>query len=205
LERVAGAIRSGGGNALAVRCDVTSEDDIVALFAATLHAYGRVDVLVNNAGIAGRGPIEDLTLAEWNGVLAVNLTAPFLAGREAVKIMKAQQPQGGRIINIGSVAAKTPRPDALAYSTTKFGLQGLTHQLTLAGRAYGVVASIIHPGNTLSGPSHGTGWPGSAQEGRMDPAGIARVALLMATLPPDVNLFEATILPNGQPSFIGRG
>ena len=118
--------------------------------------------------------------------------------------MKAQQPQGGRIINIGSVAAKTPRPDALAYSTTKFGLQGLTHQLTLAGRAYGVVASIIHPGNTLSGP-RGTAWPGSDAEGRMDPAGIARVALLMATLPPDVNLFEATILPNGQPSFIGRG
>jgi NAD(P)-dependent dehydrogenase (short-subunit alcohol dehydrogenase family) len=205
LERAAAGIVSRGGSALAVRCDVTSEDDIVALFATTLRAFGRVDVLVNNAGIAGRRPIEELTLAYWNEVVAVNLTAAFLASREAVKVMKAQQPQGGRIINIGSIAAKTPREDALVYAATKSALHGLTHQLTLAGRAYGVVASVVHPGNTLTKLSQTAAGPGAPPGGRMDPADIARVVLLMATLPPGVNLFEANIVPNNMPSFIGRG
>ena len=93
-----------------------------------------VDVLVNNAGVPTHVPIEDVTLTYWQEVLDVNLTAAFLCSREAVKIMKSQTPQGGRIINVGSVSAKTPRPDSLPYTATKFALQGMTHQLTMDGR-----------------------------------------------------------------------
>jgi NAD(P)-dependent dehydrogenase (short-subunit alcohol dehydrogenase family) len=207
LERIVAGIEADGGTALAVRCDVAREDDIVALFARALEAYGRVDVLVNNAGRSGHVPIDEMTLAFWNEVVAVNITAAFLASREAVKVMKAQQPQGGRIINIGSVSAKTPRPNSLGYTATKFALHGLTHQLTHDGRAYGVVASIIHPGNTFTGFStrSGPGAGATPQDYIMDSADIARIAVLMATLPPEVNLFEATILPNNMTSFIGRG
>lgn len=163
---------------------------------------GRVAV-VNNAGKQGPGATDQLTLDFWNAVLAVNVTAPFLTSREAIKIMKVQDPQGGRIINIGSQAGITPRPNSLAYSTSKRALVGLTHALTLDGRAYNVVASIINPGNTLT---HTTG-PKVAPGARdiMAPEDVARVALLMATLPPEVNLYEATLLPNAMPSFVGRG
>jgi NAD(P)-dependent dehydrogenase (short-subunit alcohol dehydrogenase family) len=207
LERVKAQIEAAGGSALAVPCDVTREDDIVALFAATMRAYGRVDVLVNNAGRSGHVPIDEMELPFWNEVLAINITAAMLCSREAVKIMKAQQPQGGRIINIGSVSAKTPRPNTPAYTTTKYALHGLTHALTHDGRGYGVVASVIHPGNTFTGFSTRTG-PGAGATPAdyiMDSADIARVAVLMATLPPEVNLFEATILPNNMTSFVGRG
>ena len=207
LERVKAQIEAAGGSALAVPCDVTREDDIVALFAATMRAYGRVDVLVNNAGRSGHVPIDEMELPFWNEVLAINITAAMLCSREAVKIMKAQQPQGGRIINIGSVSAKTPRPNTPAYTTTKYALHGLTHALTHDGRGYGVVASVIHPGNTFTGFStrKGPGAGATPADYIMDSADIARVAVLMATLPPEVNLFEATILPNNMTSFIGRG
>jgi NAD(P)-dependent dehydrogenase (short-subunit alcohol dehydrogenase family) len=211
LARVAAAIERLGTSALAVPCDVGREADIVGLFAAARERFGRVDVLVNNAAIHGHAPLDQMTLAGWNEVLAVNLTAPFLASREAVRLMKTQQPQGGRIITIGSMAAKTPRPNTIAYSTTKHAIEGLTHQLTLDGRAYGVVASMIHPGNTMSGTTQsksGRATPGAGATPRdyiMDPADVARVAVLMATLPPEVNLYEASILPNAMPSFIGRG
>jgi NAD(P)-dependent dehydrogenase (short-subunit alcohol dehydrogenase family) len=207
LASVKAEIEAAGGQALAVHCDVTREEEIVALFAEVQRAYGRLDVLVNNAGRTGHMPIEDASLAYWNDVLTVNVTAAFLCSREAVKIMKAQQPQGGRIINIGSVSAKTPRPDSPAYTTTKYALHGLTHSLTLDGRKYGVVASVIHPGNTFTGFSTRPG-PGAGETPAdyiMDPADIARIAVLMATLPAEVNLFEATVLPNNMTSFIGRG
>jgi NAD(P)-dependent dehydrogenase (short-subunit alcohol dehydrogenase family) len=211
LARVAADVERLGARALAFPCDVGREEEIVALFAAAKQRFGRVDVLVNNAAIHGHAPLDQMTLAGWNEVLAVNLTAPFLASREAVKLMKAQQPQGGRIINIGSMAAKTPRPNTIAYSTTKHAIIGLTHQLTLDGRAYGVVASVIHPGNTMSGTTksktgrESAGAGATPQDYIMAPEDVARVAVLMATLPPDVNLYEAAILPNAMPSFIGRG
>ena len=113
-------------------------------------AYGRLDVLVNNAGVATHINTEDITLQYWREVLDINITAPFLCSREAIRIMKAQTPQGGRIINMGSVSAKTPRPDSLPYTATKFAIQGMTHQLTMDGRKHDIVASIIHPGATLS-------------------------------------------------------
>jgi NAD(P)-dependent dehydrogenase (short-subunit alcohol dehydrogenase family) len=168
-------------------------------------------VLVNNAGIATNKNTEDITLDYWNEAMAINITAPFLCAREAIRIMKEQTPKGGRIINIGSVSAKTPRQDSLPYTTTKFGLQGMTHQLTMDGRKHNIVASIIHPGATMSSFSTRRG---RTQAGWGDKPGddyimaaedVAKVAVLMAALPGEVNLYEATILPNSMRSFIGRG
>lgn len=210
LDEMAAAMRGAGGDVLVVPTDVTKEAEVAALFEKTRSAYGRVDIVVNNAGVAAGRPIDEMTLQYWTEVIDVNLTAAFLVSREAVKAMKAQAPQGGRIINIGSVSAKTPRADSIAYTATKFALHGMTHQLTMDGRKYGVVASIIHPGATLSSFSARRGrltaGPGSTpQDYIMAAADVARVAVLMCALPPEVNLYEATILPNQMPSFIGRG
>lgn len=210
LEEIATALRAKGGTVLAAPTDVTKEAEVAALFAKTRETYGRVDIVVNNAGVAAGRPIDDMTLEYWNDVVNVNMTAAFLMSREAIKMMKAQSPQGGRIVNIGSVSAKTPRPDSIAYTATKFALHGMTHQLTMDGRKYGVVASIIHPGATLSSFSarrgRTTAGVGSTpQDYIMSASDVARVAVLMCALPPEVNLYEATILPNQMPSFIGRG
>ena len=172
--------------------------------------YRRLDVLVNNAGIATHRNTEDITLDYWREALDINITAAFLCAREAIRMMKAQQPKGGRIINIGSVSAKTPRPDSLPYTVTKFGLQGMTHQLTMDGRKHNIVASILHPGATLSSFTTRRGrakaGPGDTPEDYVMAAeDVAKVAVLMASLPPEVNLYEATILPNHMRSFIGRG
>jgi NAD(P)-dependent dehydrogenase (short-subunit alcohol dehydrogenase family) len=210
LEEVATGIAARGGQALPVPTDLTREEAVVALFAAVKDAYGRLDVLVNNAGIATHRNTEDVTLDYWREALDINITAPFLCSREAIRLMKAQTPAGGRIINIGSISAKTPRPDSLPYTTAKFGLQGMTHQLTMDGRKHNIVASIIHPGATLSSFTTRTGrmqaGPGERPEDYvMEAADVAKVAVLMASLPPEVNLYEATILPNHARSFISRG
>ena len=210
LDEVAAGIKAKGGTALALPADLTKESEIVSLFKTAVERFGRLDVLVNNAGIATHKNTEDITLDYWNDALAINITAPFLCAREAVRVMKAQAPQGGRIINVGSVSAKTPRPDSLPYTVTKFGLQGMTHQLTMDGRKHNIVSSIIHPGATLSSFSTRRG---RAKAGRDKPEDdyimaaedVAKVAVLMAALPDEVNLYEATILPNSMKSFIGRG
>jgi NAD(P)-dependent dehydrogenase (short-subunit alcohol dehydrogenase family) len=210
LDEVASAIRSRGGEALPAPTDVTQEQQVTALFANVAKTYGRLDILVNNAGVATHVNTEDISLAYWREVLDINITAAFLCCREAVRIMKDQTPQGGRIINMGSVSAKTPRPDSLPYTTTKFAIQGMTHQLTMDGRKHGIVASIIHPGATLSSfttrrgrTKAGAG--ATADDYVMAAEDVAKVALLMAALPGEVNLYEATILPNHMRSFIGRG
>jgi NAD(P)-dependent dehydrogenase (short-subunit alcohol dehydrogenase family) len=210
LDEVASGIRSRGGEALAVPTDLTQEAQITALFTKLIAAYGRLDILVNNAGVPTHINTEEISLAYWREVLDINITAAFLCCREAIRIMKRQTPQGGRIINVGSVSAKTPRPDSLPYTTTKFAIQGMTHQLTMDGRKYGVVASIIHPGATLSSFSTRRGrtkaGPGATPDDYIMAAeDVAKVAVLMSTLPPEVNLYEATILPNHMRSFIGRG
>src|SRR5215468_3353919 len=210
LDEAVAGIKRKGGEALAAPADLTREDEIVALFAKVRDTFGRLDVLVNNAGIATHCLIEDMSLDYWRAALDINITAPFLCAREAIRIMKAQMPQGGRIINSGSVSAKTPRPDSLPYTVTKFGLQGMTHQLTMDGRKYNIVASIIHPGATLSSftarRGRTTAGPGERPDDYVMAAEeVAKIALLMATLPGEVNLYEATILPNHMRSFIGRG
>jgi NAD(P)-dependent dehydrogenase (short-subunit alcohol dehydrogenase family) len=210
LEEVAAGIRARGGEALPVPTDLTREGDVLALFDTVRQRWGRLDVLVNNAGVPTHRNTEDITLDYWREVLDINITAAFLCSREAIRIMKEQTPQGGRIINMGSVSAKTPRPDSLPYTTTKFAIQGMTHQLTMDGRKHNIVASIIHPGATLSSFSTRRGrtkaGPGATPDDYVMAAeDVARVAVLMAALPPEVNLYEATILPNHMRSFIGRG
>ena len=210
LNEVAAGIRARGGEALPVPTDLTQEGEVIALFDTVRKSYGRLDVLVNNAGVATHLNTEDITLDYWREVMDINITAAFLCSREAIRIMKDQQPQGGRIINMGSVSAKTPRPDSLPYTTTKFAIQGMTHQLTMDGRKHNIVASIIHPGATLSSFSTRRGRTKAGAGATPDDyvmaaEDVAKVALLMAALPPEVNLYEATILPNHMRSFIGRG
>jgi NAD(P)-dependent dehydrogenase (short-subunit alcohol dehydrogenase family) len=210
LEEVAAGIEAKGGTALPVPTDLTAEDQVTALFDQAVKIYGRLDVLVNNAGISTHQNTEDITLQYWQEALAINITAAFLCSRSAIRVMKAQTPQGGRIINIGSVSQKTPRPDSLPYTVCKHGLQGMTHQLTMDGRKHNIVASIIHPGATLSSFTTRRGRAKAGAGATPDDyvmAGedVAKVAVLMAALPGEVNLYEATVLPNHMRSFIGRG
>jgi len=205
LDQIGADIKRSGGAALAVPTDVTKEADVVALFKKAHAAFGRVDILVNNAGVPNFKPTDEMSLADWQAIVDLNLTAVFLCSREALKVMKGQG--GGRIVNMGSISAWSARTNAIGYNATKAALEGLTRSLTVDGRAYGVVASIVHPGAAATGFTQGRA-PGAGatpQEYLMSPEHVARVVLLMCTLPPEVNLFDATILPNHQPSFIGRG
>jgi NAD(P)-dependent dehydrogenase (short-subunit alcohol dehydrogenase family) len=201
LKEVADQIKADGGNVLAVATDITKEPDVLALYDKIMKAHGRVDILVNNAGTATRESAEELPLSQWQKVIDVNLTGAFLCAREAFKIMKKQQQ--GRIINIGSVSAKVPRPNTIAYAASKFGLEGITRALALEGRPHGILVSILHPGNTVSslGPAPQIG---GNPEGRMEAEDLAQVAVLMATLPHEVNMLEALVLPRTMP-FLGRG
>jgi NAD(P)-dependent dehydrogenase (short-subunit alcohol dehydrogenase family) len=205
LEEVAGGIRAKGGIASVAPTDVTKEADVQALFVKAKETFGRVDILVNNAGLPNFKPTEEMSLAEWQEIVDLNLTAVFLCSREALKVMKAQG--GGRIINMGSISAWSPRPHSIGYTSTKAAVEAITRSLTYDGRAYGVVASVIHPGATATGFTKGRapGQGATPQDYLMAPEHIARVAVLMCALPPEVNLFDATILPNQQRSFFGRG
>jgi len=209
LSSIADLKEKFGSNVLTLELDVTNAHQVKEAVTHAHEHFGRLDVVMNNAGVPTHIPTEDITLEYWNQVMAVNLTGMFLCAREAIRYMKSQEPQGGRIINMGSISAKTPRPDSLPYTATKFAIQGMTHQLTQDGRKYGIVSSIIHPGSTFSGFNQGrrsAPGPGpTPQDYSMDPADVARVAVLMASLPDEVNLYEATILPNQMRSFISRG
>lgn len=210
LEEVAAGIAARGGQAWPVPTDLAQEEQVTSMFEKVVQRYRRLDILVNNAGVPTHMNTEDISLQYWKEVLDINITAAFLCSREAIRIMKDQSPKGGRIINVGSISAKTPRPDSLPYTTTKFALQGMTHQLTMDGRKHDIVASIIHPGATLSsfitrrGRTE-AGQGATPEDYVMATEEIAKVATLMAALPPEVNLYEATILPNYMRSFIGRG
>ncbi len=205
LAAVADGIGAAGGTALAVTCDVTVESDVAGLFAAVDEAYGRVDVLVNNAGITTKIATEDIPLEVWRNVLDVNITGAFLCAREALRSMK--RTGGGRIINIGSISAKTPRPHSAPYTTTKHALEGLTRSLALDGREHGIAASIIHLGATYTGQGFGGARADETTSDayQLDAADVARIAVMMAALPAEANVFELTVLPVAQTSFIGRG
>ncbi|HEX7043996.1 MAG TPA: SDR family oxidoreductase [Burkholderiales bacterium] len=201
LESLAKQIQADGGAALAVPTDVTVEAQVRALFERTLEAFGRVDILVNNAGIAVGKPTDELSLEDWRRVLECNVTGAFLCSREAFRIMKRQR--GGRILNIGSVSAKVPRPHSAAYTTSKFALEGLTRSLAVDGREHGVAACVLQPGNVAT-PL----WDGREEvmqrEGAMAPDDLARIAVTMMALPADVNMYEAIVLPITMP-MLGRG
>ena len=187
--------------ALIVPTDVTNEEEILRLFAETMERLGRLDILVNNAGAFDGGPIDQLSTEAWDRVVAVNLRAPFLCTRAAFRIMKKQG--GGRIINIGSISGQRVRPNSAPYSTTKFGIVGLTHVTALEGREYGITCGCLHPGNTLS--EHRTDTSKTINtEPMMAVEELAQAVVYMACQPPHINVLEIIRLPRDQ-LYIGRG
>jgi NAD(P)-dependent dehydrogenase (short-subunit alcohol dehydrogenase family) len=211
-ETAARAERTGGpGRPLAIPTDVTDELSVRALFATTRQAFGRLDVLFNNAGTgAPPVPIEDLTFADWRRVVDVNLTGPFLCTREAFRLMKDQDPRGGRIINNGSISAYTPRPNSAPYTATKHAITGLTKSTALDGRKYDIACGQIDIGNagTEMTARMKDGVPqadGSlAPEPTMDVDHVARAVVYMASLPLDANVLFMTVMATKMP-FVGRG
>ncbi len=201
LESAAEEIRAEGVEALVAPADVTDELQVEAVFAQTMDRFGRVDVLVNNAAAFDGGPIDELSASAWDWAMAVNLRGPFLCTRAAFRIMKEQG--GGRVINIGSISAQRVRPNSAPYSTSKFGITGLTHATALDGRDYGIVCSCLHPGNTLVERRQESDAP-TDEEPMMTVDELAQAAVTMATLPLHVNMLEAIVLPVGQ-LYVGRG
>ena len=211
LEETAGLCAGSEAGTLAMGCDVSEEAAVAALFAATMDRFGRVDLLVNNAGLFLPGaPVEDVELGDWRAVLDINLTGAFLCAREAFRAMKVQNPQGGRIINNGSIAAHVPRPHSIAYTTTKHAISGLTKSLSLDGRPYNIACGQIDIGNAATGlvdgirkgalQPHGAVVP----EPVMDVVHCADAVVYMASLPLNANVQTMTVMATGMP-FIGRG
>jgi NAD(P)-dependent dehydrogenase (short-subunit alcohol dehydrogenase family) len=207
-ERLGATARELGEGGLpleSVPTDVTDDAQVKALFKKTVDRFGRLDILVNNAGAFGGGRIDEITDETWNKVITTNITGVFRCTREAFGIMK--DGGGGRIINIGSIAAKRAREHSAPYTTSKFGVWGLTQCTALDGREFGITASCLNPGNTLverrSDGRSATGRDTGA-EIMIAVENMARTALLMATMPPDANMLEAVVLPVQQ-KYIGRG
>ena len=200
------------GAFVAVRTDVSQPDDVTALFAAAVERFGRVDLLFNNAGTFGPGgvAVEDLPFEAWRHVVDTNLNGAFLCAQAAFRQMKEQEPQGGRIINNGSVSAHTPRPRSVAYTATKHALTGLTKSLSLDGRPYGIAVGQIDIGNAATdmtaamqtGALQANGEV--APEPVMDVADVARTVRHMAELPLAANVQFATVLATAMP-YVGRG
>jgi NAD(P)-dependent dehydrogenase (short-subunit alcohol dehydrogenase family) len=196
--------------ALAIPTDVADPESVRALFAAALVAFGRVDLLFNNAGINNPGAVGDLSVESWRRVIDVNLTGSFLCASEAVRIMREQSPQGGRIINNGSISAVSPRPASPAYTASKHAITGLTKSISLDGRPYGIACGQIDIGNAATdmGAKMAAGVPQAngtvMPEPVFDPALVAKAVLYMATLPLDANVQFLTITATTMP-FIGRG
>jgi NAD(P)-dependent dehydrogenase (short-subunit alcohol dehydrogenase family) len=193
---------AGDAQALVVECDVTQPDDVDALFAATKSKFGRLDVLFNNAGVGTPlgVALEDLTFEQWRRVIDTNLTGAFLCTQQAFRIMKAQAPRGGRIINNGSISAHVPRPNSAPYTASKHGITGLTKSTSLDGRKYDIACGQIDIGNALTELAAAL----PQAEPMMDVRHVAEAVLHMARLPLDANIQFMTILPPKMP-YIGRG
>ncbi|MEP0324807.1 SDR family oxidoreductase [Bauldia litoralis] len=211
IEAVAAEITGNGGEAIAVSADVGDPGSVEALFARTKEAYGRLDVIFNNAGInVAATPLEDLDFDKWQSVVAANLTGVFLCAQGAYRLMKAQDPQGGRIINNGSISAHTPRPNAIAYNATKHGVSGITKSVALEGRPYGIACGQIDIGNAATdmtqrmsgGVLQANG--SLAPEPTMNVKAVADAIVYMAGLPLDANVLTMTVMATNMP-FVGRG
>lgn len=191
--------------------DVTDEAAVQSLFAATEQRWGRVDVLFNNAGMGAPAvPFDETELDDWRAVVEVNLTGMFLCAREAFRLMRRQDPAGGRIINNGSISAYAPRPQAAAYTTTKHGVSGLTKQIALDGRPCGITCGQIDIGNAASDMTARMSSGVRQADGELRPEptmgveAVARSVVLMATLPADAAVLDLTVMAPGMP-FVGRG
>jgi NAD(P)-dependent dehydrogenase (short-subunit alcohol dehydrogenase family) len=211
LESTAAQAGPAAGRALAVSMDVTDEHAVQAAFARTRERFGRLDLLFNNAGMSPpKMHLEDLTLEQWETVLATNLTGAFLCTREAFRLMKAQSPRGGRIINNGSISAHSPRPDSAPYTSTKHAITGLTRSTSLDGRKYDIACGQIDIGNAATDMAArmAKGVPQAngeiAVEPLIDVAHVASAVLYMDSLPLDANVQFMTVMATKMP-FIGRG
>ena len=211
LEATRTAAGELAGNAIAVPTDATDPAAVKALFAATKEAFGRLDLLFNNAGTGAPAiPLEDLTVEQWKSVVDINLTAVFLCTQEAFRMMKSQSPRGGRIINNGSISAHAPRPLSSPYTATKHAITGLTKATSLDGRAYDIACGQIDIGNAatemtqrMTGgvlQANGT----IAPEPRMDVQHVADAVVMMARLPLETNVQFLTVMATKMP-FVGRG
>ena len=210
IGRRADALRETGGG-LVLPCDVTDPAAVEAIFATAVAAWGRIDVLFNNAGMsAPAAPIDEIPVETWLNVNAVNITGMFLCARAAFGLMRRQSPQGGRIINNGSISAHVPRPGSAPYTMSKHAVTGLTRTLSLDGRAFNIACGQIDIGNALTSMAQAftEGVPqadGTTRvEAVMDVAHVADAVLYMAGLPLDVNVPFVTLMANAMP-FIGRG
>ncbi|MES1257652.1 MAG: SDR family oxidoreductase [Acidobacteriota bacterium] len=211
LEKTAAMAAGEAGGMLPVPVDIGKPEEVKALFQKTLDTFGRLDLLFNNAGMGTPAiPMEDLTWEQWSAVVAVNLTGAFLCSQEAIRIMKAQQPRGGRIINNGSISAHTPRPHSAPYTATKHAITGLTKSISLDCRAFDICCGQIDIGNAatemtqrMTGgvlQANGT----LAPEPRMDVQNVADAVVYMAGLPLSSNVLFMTVMANTMP-FVGRG
>ena len=210
-ETVAAAAVADPGSALVMPTDVSVPDSVAALFDAVGGRWGRVDLLVNNAGVFGpAGAVDELSVADWQRAVDVNLTGAFLCAHHAVRMMKEQDPRGGRIINNGSISAHSPRPRSASYTATKHAITGLTKSLSLDGRAFDIACGQIDIGNAGTeltkiieqGVPQADG--SIAPEPTFDPQHVADAVLYMASLPLDANVQSMTIMATNMP-FIGRG
>jgi NAD(P)-dependent dehydrogenase (short-subunit alcohol dehydrogenase family) len=211
LETAAQEVTKANAKSLVVQTDVTDPAAVRELFAKTREAFGRLDLLFNNAGVSGRGvPLEDVTCEQWKTIVDTNLTGAFLCTQEAFKIMKSQDPRGGRIINNGSISAHSPRPNSAPYTASKHGITGLTKVTSLDGRKYDIACGQIDIGNAATeltarmkkGVPQATGT--IEVEPTMDTADVARAVIYMASLPLDANVQFMTVMATKMP-FIGRG
>lgn len=200
-----------GGNALAVATDVADPASVQALFAKTKEHFGRLDLLFNNAGTGAPGvPLEELPFEQWQHVLNVNLTGSFLCTQEAIKLMKAQEPQGGRIINNGSISAHAPRPNSAPYTATKHAITGLTKSTSLDGRKYNIACGQIDIGNAATPMTQRMqrGVPQANGEIKVEPTmdveNVARAILYMDSLTLDANVQFITVMATQMP-YVGRG
>ena len=211
IEAVANEIKSRGGNALAIVTDTSDTKSVKGLFEETERAFGRLDLLFNNAGTNAPGvSLEDLSFEQWTNVVNVNLTGVFLCTQEAFRLMKAQTPMGGRIINNGSISAHVPRPGSAPYTATKHAVTGLTRSTSLDGRKYNIACGQIDIGNALTemAARMTKGVPqadGSIQvEPVMDVSNVGKTVAHMASLPMEANVQFVTVMATNMP-FIGRG
>ncbi|SNX29201.1 NAD(P)-dependent dehydrogenase, short-chain alcohol dehydrogenase family [Polynucleobacter meluiroseus] len=211
LQKAIVTIHGTTDNCLAVACDVGKPDQVKKLFAAIKDKFGRIDVLFNNAGIGAPAiPMEDLTYEQWMNVVNANLSGAFLCSQEAIRMMKAQSPQGGRIINNGSISAHTPRPMSAPYTATKHAISGLTKTIALDGRAFNIACGQIDIGNAATEMTEAMA-AGIMQadqsikvEPRMDVDQVGQAVLQMAQLPLETNILSMTIMATKMP-FVGRG
>ena len=211
LEETAALAAPDDGRMLVVPADVSDPGSVASLFARVQEVFGRLDLLFNNAGATAPGiPMEDVTFEQWNAVVCVNLTGAFLCAQAAIRLMKNQEPRGGRIINNGSISAHSPRPNSAPYTASKHALTGLTKCISLDGRKYNIACGQIDVGNAateMTGKMT-AGVPqadGSRKpEPRMDVRHVAEAVLYMASLPLDANVQFMTVMATHMP-FIGRG